>query len=163
MRPTIDASLMAIASIWEERSTCSRNHVGAVIAKDGRHIGSGYNGAPAGMEHCVHLPASIDDVIRGTFKSSFPSVPGWPLGAVPAPIGCKVAIHAEANAIAYCARDGISIQGGTIYTTLSPCYACSQLVIAAGLARVVYNRRYRDTAGIDLLRAAGLKVDDINS
>jgi dCMP deaminase len=149
---------MAIATIWEDRSTCSRNHVGAVIAKDGRHIGSGYNGAPAGMPHCEH------EVF--TFKPGNPlAEPGFPLGSRWPPVepGCKIAIHAEANAIAYSARDGISIKGATIYTTLSPCYACSQLIIAAGLARVVYNRRYRDTVGLDLLRAAGLKVDDIHS
>ena len=60
MRVTIDETLMTIARIWEDRSTCSRNHVGAVIAKDGRHIGSGYNGAPAGMPHCEHMVARFD-------------------------------------------------------------------------------------------------------
>lgn len=161
MRPTIDASLMAIATIWEDRSTCSRNHVGAVLAKDGRHIGSGYNGAPAGLPHCEHPVTTFEPVNWGRKP---PDVPGWPLGAVPPDSeGCKIAIHAEANAIAYSARDGISLVGATIYTTLSPCYACSQLIIAAGLDRVVYNRRYRNTTGLGLLHAAGLKVDDIRS
>lgn len=158
MRPSIDASLMAIAMVWEGRSTCSRNHVGAVIAKDGRHIGSGYNGAAAGLPHCEHVEFTFSpNLFHG-------SPPGIPLGTRwVEDKGCKIAIHAEANAIAYSARDGISLVGATIYTTLSPCYACSQLIIAAGLARVVYNRRYRDTAGLDLLRVAGLKVDDIHS
>lgn len=143
-RPTIDESLMAIAKIWEDRSTCTRNHVGAVIAKEGRHIGSGYNGAPAGMPHCEHsLPA---------FNMAMPK---------DLQQGCRIAIHAEANALAYCARHGVAVEGATMYSTLSPCYACSQLILAAGLTRVVYVRAYRDTAGIDLLREAGLTVDMI--
>lgn len=156
MRPTIDATLMALAYIWEDRSTCSRNHVGVVIAKDGRTLGSGYNGAPAGMPHCEHLV--IEYPLTPRQISPVPPIP------VAGPDrGCKEAIHAEANALAYCARDGISVQGATIYTTLSPCYACSQLIIAAGLARVVFNRSYRDPAGIDLLRRAGLTVDKLGT
>lgn len=155
MRPTIDEALMAIARIWEDRSTCSRNHVGAVIAKDGRHIGSGYNGAPAGMPHCEHQVVSFEPITKtATFHVA-------EAAAKASGEGCTVAIHAEANALAYCARFGISVEGATIYTTLSPCYACSQLIIAAGLVRVAYIRAYRDPAGINLLRGAGLTVDDL--
>lgn len=158
MRPDIDTTLMAIATIWEDRSTCSRNHVGTVIALEGRHIGSGYNGAPAGMPHCVHT---------GSGKA-FPKLtpltpPGIALQTTGYDRGCKEAIHAEANALAYCARHGVAVQGATAYVTLSPCYACAQLIIAAGLVRVVFNRSYRDPAGIDLLRNAGLTVDKIGT
>jgi dCMP deaminase len=120
--------------------------VGAVIAKDGRHIGSGYNGAPAGMAHCEHEVMTFDPyAAEAAVKASGE--------------GCRIAIHAEANALAYCARDGISVLGATIYTTLSPCYACSQLIIAAGLIRVVYGRPYRMSAGILLLENAGVMVE----
>lgn len=154
-RPDIDATLMSIATVWELRSTCSRNQVGAVIALEGRHIGSGYNGAPAGMPHCQHDTMSIRAFGRVSPVAQLP-VSGYDRG-------CKEAVHAEANAIAYCARHGVAVLGGTIYTTLSPCYACSQLIIVAGLTRVVFNRSYRDPAGIDLLRNAGLTVDKIGT
>lgn len=156
LRPEIDTTLMAIASLWEERSTCDRNHVGAIITKDGRTLGSGYNGAPAGMPHCEHGSVHAGPIPR---RLSPPAVGLLPTGDLSR--GCKIAIHAEANAIAYAARHGVSIEGATIYTTLSPCYACSQLIIAAGLVRVVFNRSYRDPAGIDLLRNSGLTVDNM--
>lgn len=149
MRPSTDATLMKIASAWEERSTCSRNHVGAVIAKDGRTLGSGYNGAPAGMPHCEHIPVEERVYPRILERAAIESPRG----------GCRIAIHAESNAIAYCARHGVSIEGATIYTTLSPCYSCAQLIIAAGLTRVVYGRQYRDKAGLELLIAASLTVE----
>lgn len=151
-RPSIDTILMASAHIWSDRSTCSRAQVGAVLARDGRQIGSGYNGAPAGMDHCEHEP-------QPTFTRPplVPSVPRMPSAGYDR--GCKLATHAEANAISYAARFGIMLEGATIYTTLSPCYPCGQLIIAAGLVRVVFYDSYRDPAGIDLLRQAGLTVE----
>jgi dCMP deaminase len=153
-RPDIDTTLMGTALLWEARSTCDRNHVGCVIAKDGRTIGTGYNGAPAGMAHCVHSGGM--NQIRVPRVSPVP-----PLEVAPLDRGCRIAIHAEANAIAYAARHGVSLEDATAYTTLSPCYECAKLIIAAGLQRVVFNRSYRDPAGIDLLRQAGLTVDRV--
>jgi dCMP deaminase len=155
-RPDIDTTLMGTALLWEARSTCDRNHVGCVMAKDGRTIGTGYNGAPAGMPHCDH---GVNTPPYVPFRLRPPEVPDLPES--PLTRGCRVTIHAEANAIAYAARHGVSLQGATAYTTLSPCYDCSKLMIAAGLVRVVFNRSYRDPAGIDLLRTAGLTVDKV--
>jgi len=152
VRPTVDETLMRIAQMWEQRSTCSRNHVGVVIAKDGRTLGSGYNGAPAGMPHCEHQVIEFSPNLRSALGQQM-------AGKVGMSNGCRVSIHAEANALAYCARNGVSVEGGTIYTTLSPCYACSQLVIAAGLVRVMYGRAYRDVEGIQLLNQAGITVE----
>lgn len=154
-RPDIDTTLMGTALLWEERSTCSRNHVGAVIALNGRSIGTGYNGAPSGMPHCDHDLSAALPYRRATP----PSMPFLPTSRPD--MACRIAVHAEANAIAYAARHGVAIEGATIYTTLSPCYDCSKLIITAGLARVVFNRSYRDPAGIDLLRNAGLTVDNM--
>lgn len=154
IRPGIDTTLMGTALLWEARSTCDRNHVGCVIAKDGRAIGTGYNGAPAGMPHCDHQEDLAPYIPFRLRPVGVPDLPESPLTR-----GCRVAIHAEANAIAYAARHGVSVQGATAYTTLSPCYDCSKLMIAAGLQRVVYNRSYRDPAGIDLLKRAGIEVD----
>lgn len=127
---------MDLAHIMAERATCSRLHVGAVIARDGRPLVSGYNGAPKGMPHCEH--PSPDD--EGT--------------------GCKVSVHAEANAVAFAARWGIHVEGATLFTTHSPCLYCAQLLINCGLARVVYGCEYRDPAGLNLLVSAGLEVVD---
>lgn len=157
IRPTIDSTLMKIATAWESRSTCSRNRVGVIIAKEGRTLGSGYNGAPAGMPHCNH-PTMVSGSGQGYARriSPVPEIPVAPMDR-----GCRIAIHAEANAIAYAARNGVAIEGATAYVTLSPCFSCAQLIIAAGLERVVFNRSYRDPAGTDLLRQAGLTVEQL--
>lgn len=161
-RPTVDQVMMNSARLWKERSTCDRQHVGAILALGGRGIGTGYNGAPAGMDHCVHTLPYMPNVGADSqphYKAVSP-LGAWPRGLGRAKEdGCRVAIHAETNAIAYAARHGVAVAGATLYVTLSPCYSCAQLMIAAGLYRVVYDREYRDPAGIEFLRKAGLKVE----
>lgn len=142
VRPSVDATLMATAHVWELRSTCDRNQVGVVIARDNRIVATGYNGAPAGQPHCRHMgPAypALDHNQRG----------------------CQVAVHAEANAIAYSARHGVPLEGCTMYTTISPCYPCAQMIITAGLVRMVYDKLYRDQAGMNILTQSGIVIDRI--
>src|SRR5262245_64855303 len=58
--------------------------------------------------------------------------------------GCRNAIHAEVNAVAFAARVGNSTEGGTLYVTISPCEQCSRLLISAGMVRGVFSQTYRD-------------------
>lgn len=122
---------MAHAALVAERGTCNRAKVGVVIARDGRILSTGYNGAPSGMPHCHH---------------SLNSDP------------CTTAVHAEANAIAFAARHGVALEGAELHTTLTPCQPCAQLIINAGIVRVISFQPYRDQSGLKLLRAAGLKL-----
>jgi dCMP deaminase len=122
---------MDIALTLSTLSTCDRAAVGAVIVKDGRCISWGYNGAPPGLPHCVHL---TDDP-------------------------CDRATHAEANAIAFAARQGISTEGAHLYVTVSPCAVCSRLLIAAGIVEVTFHSRYRDESGVFVLLDADVKVN----
>lgn len=129
-RPDRNVVLMQTAKAFAMRSTCSRAQVGAVFSKDGRILSTGYNGAPARMEHCQHFANETE--------------------------GCRVSVHAEANGIAWAARNGVSLDMSTVHTTLSPCYACCQLMINAGVAYVMYLNLYRDQSGLNLLSAAGV-------
>ena len=72
---------------------------------------------------------------------------------------CMRTIHAEQNAIFQAARQGISIEGSTIYTRMTPCRTCAMLIINCGIKRVVCERRYHageesermfEKTGIDL-------------
>lgn len=49
------------------------------------------------------------------------------------------------NAIIWAAREGISIDGATIYVTLEPCSDCSKNLIASGIKRIVYDKAYEHT------------------
>jgi hypothetical protein len=53
---------------------------------------------------------------------------------------CIRTIHAEANAICWAARRGVSIEGGTLYTygwKDGICHRCLKLAQSAGIAKVV--------------------------
>ena len=70
-------------------------------------------------------------------------------------------LHAEANAITKVAKSGNSSEGATLYVTASPCVECAKLIIQAGIRRVVYTDAYRLTDGVDLLRRAGIEIEQV--
>lgn len=137
-RPSRDEVLLAVASLMAKRGTCSRASVGAVVAKDGRILATGYNGAPSGMPHCGEDP-------RHEKREDYEGM-------------CRDSGHAEGNAIAYAARHGISLERATLYTTHTPCLYCAQLIINAGIIRVLALAWYRDASGHDLLKRAGVEI-----
>jgi len=67
-------------------------------------------------------------------------------------------VHAEQNVIAFCAKEGISTEGATLYVTTSPCKQCSKLIAQSGISRVVYFEKYKDTSGIDMLKKLNIEV-----
>src|SRR5687767_7043191 len=136
-RPSEIEVCMDYAKNAARRSTCSRTQVGAVIKVNGRLISSGYNGAPSGLRHCDH---SCDcDYSFELHDSDCASGP------------CKISVHAEQNAIAFAARYGVHTQGADMFVTSSPCLECAKLIINAGIIRVCYSEKYRDSSGLDLL------------
>ena len=130
-----------ILEVVEKRSTCLRSKVAALIEKDGRIISLGYNGPASGIPECT--PVSEAQSIEYDLTTC--------LGA-----GCDRSIHAEQNAIAFAARAGISIEGATLYCSMSPCINCAKLIINSGIKKVIYLKAYRDYSGIELLHKAGI-------
>ena len=120
----LDSVFMNIAKEVSTLSHCVRFKVGAVLVKDGNIISFGYNGTPSGLDNCCEK----DNV-------TLPHV-----------------IHGEVNAILKAAKTGISVDGGTLYLTLSPCLDCSKLILQSGIKRVVYLIAYRNLEGIDFLK-----------
>ena len=130
----LDKRYLRMAHIWAENSYCTRRQVGALIVKDKMIISDGYNGTPSGF------PNVCEDE-RGL---THPYV-----------------LHAEANAITKIARSGNNSDGATLYVTDAPCIECAKLIIQAGIKRVLFNRAYRLTDGIDLLKQAGIEVEQV--
>ena len=86
--------------------------VGCVITGPNNEIRStGYNGLPRG------IPNRPDLLMR----------PGKYLWIA----------HAEINAITNAARNGVSLEGCTLYCTLAPCSDCAKAIIQAGIVQVI--------------------------
>lgn len=124
-----------ILNIIEYRSTCARLHVGALIVKDGRILSTGWNGVLKGLKHCNEIFTNIDKQLDEHHRFSEENE-----------------IHAEMNAIAFASRNGVSLNGAEIYTSISPCSNCAKLIVASGIKKVYYKTVYnRSTAGLDFL------------
>ena len=119
-RASWDQYFMSIAAQVATRATCDRKLVGAIIVRDRSILATGYNGSIVGLPHCDEAGHLMEDG------------------------HCVRTIHAEANALMQAARNGVRIEGGSIYVTASPCFHCFKLLANAGIRRIVYGEFYRD-------------------
>jgi dCMP deaminase len=169
---------MRIAWELSALGTCDRKQVGAVFVRDGRCITWGYNGAPPGLQHCNYNDHGWKSIILDELNEEFPGFrdtrdPDDPQVEEMHELymrrldqkmfeGCRNATHAEANGLAFAARQGISTEGATLFVTCSPCDVCARLLIAAGIVAVYYDEEYRDPSGRELLERAGVQCQRIS-
>lgn len=113
-----------MAILMSHRSSCMKTAVGAVLVRDNRIIACGYNGVLSKEQHSK----GMDDQ------------------------GVTYTVHAEVNIIAFCAKYGIPTSGTVLYTTLSPCEKCAEIIIQADIREVYYIDEYRDDTGLKKLR-----------
>ena len=126
----LDIRYLKMARIWAENSYCVRRKVGALIVKDKMIISDGYNGTPSGFENICE-----DEDNRTK----------------------AYVLHAEANSITKVAKSANNCDVSTLYITAAPCIECSNLIIQAGIRRVVYGEEYRSEEGINLLKRVGIE------
>ena len=146
-RPSWDQYFMTITRQVAERSTCTRAKVGAVIVRDKNILATGYNGAPAGMPHCIDSGCLV-------YTSKTPT------GEVEE--NCFRTIHAEINAIAQAAKNGASIRDADIYITHTPCIHCVKVLINTGIKRIFYEREYKRATIEELLRGANIHLECVS-
>jgi dCMP deaminase len=129
VKPSFDQIFMNLASDLAQRSHCVKAQVGAVLTKDTRIISIGYNGPPAGTHNCDEE---------------------WPVTGCPrdSKNSCSLALHAEENAILYAVKNGASLEGSTLYITLSPCLPCARIIYSSGVKKVFYLNSYAEYKGL---------------
>ncbi len=112
-------------------ATCLRRRHGAIIVKDDRIIGSGYNGAQRGIVDCLERKMCFRQMME-------------------IPIGTRyeacVSTHAEENAINF-THDRHNLEGATLYIVgidhnggiydAQPCNRCARTIIQMGIKKVV--------------------------
>ena len=141
-RPSWKEYFMDIASLVAKRSTCRRRQVGAIVVRNKQILATGYNGAPAGLDHCLDIGCLREDL----------DVPSGERHEL-----CR-GLHAEQNVIIQAAYHGVPIKGGTLYCTNLPCSICAKMLINAGIREIIYHDGYADPMTEDMLAAAGIKL-----
>lgn len=129
-----DPYFMTIARVVSSRATCDRKHVGAVIVRDRTILSTGYNGSIRGTPHCDDVGHMMEDG------------------------HCVATIHAEMNAIIQAARNGVRIEGASIYITASPCWRCFQGLANAGIQRICFGEFYRDARSFAAAERLGIEM-----
>jgi dCMP deaminase len=74
---------------------------------------------------------------------------------------CVRTVHAEANAIVQAARSGTRLEGGGIYVTASPCFACFKLIANSGIKRVAFGEFYRDEKIYSFSEQLGIELVEV--
>jgi dCMP deaminase len=144
-RPSWDQYFMNIAEAVSKRATCNRGRTAVVIVKDKRILATGYVGSAQGVPHCDEIGHQYKQMIHEDGRVSQ---------------HCVRTSHAEQNALALAARNGVQIDGGTIYSKLVPCYTCAKMVVNAGIKRVVCKKGYHGGQDTPLLfKQAGVILE----
>jgi dCMP deaminase len=144
VRPSWDDYFMEVVRAISKRATCDRGRSGCVIAKNHQILVTGYVGSPLGFSHCDEVGHQMKKVIHedGSITQH-----------------CVRTVHAEQNAICQAARQGISIDGATLYCKMTPCRVCAMLIINCGVKRVYCEKRYH--AGVEseeMFKQAGVEL-----
>ncbi len=137
-RPSWDEYFIKAACLVSERATCLRRKVGAVLVKDKRILATGYNGAPARVEHCE---------VSGCLREQL-DVPSGQRHEL-----CR-GLHAEQNVLVQAALHGVSTRQSSLYITCSPCLICAKMIINAGIKEVICKEYYPDKMAEDFFKEA---------
>jgi dCMP deaminase len=144
-RPVWDQYFMKLAHVVKQRSNCMKRSVGAIIVDNNRINSTGYNGVPGKITNCYQGGCKRCNINK-------------PSGVSLDECNC---IHAEEASVI---EVGVTkTKGATMYVTLSPCRWCTKVIIAAGIARVVYDEKYTHYEDSEqLLKKAGIILDCVN-
>ena len=130
---------MEITNLVATRSTCDRAFVGCLLVNDeNRIVSTGYNGSVKKNPHCDDIGHRMRDG------------------------HCIATIHAEINALLYCAKEGISVKDCSAYVTHFPCLNCTKALIQAGIKKIYFQNDYRvDEYAMELLNINGIEIEKL--
>jgi dCMP deaminase len=142
-----DEYFMCIAMLVSLRSKDPSSQVGAVLVRENKIIGTGYNGFPTGCDETqFSWKREIDEL--GWLNTKYPYV-----------------IHAEANALLNTVDDS---KGCDLYVTLHPCNECAKLLIQGGIRKVTFlEDKHHDAetfvAARKLLQVTGIQIRQLSA
>jgi dCMP deaminase len=133
VREPIEAYYIKMLEQIATRATCPRRQVAAIITDNrNRILGTGYNGPPRGLPHCIDTPCPGAHDEPGNTSSCF-------------------AVHAEANAIINCSE---LFRAEIVYCTNLPCFECAKLIANTNIKKVFYRHDYADKRAFNFMRIA---------
>lgn len=139
-RNDLDREFMRQAFVEGEKSADWWRQVGAVLVKDRKVILGG---------HIRYFPSDLALDIFGTPRSNVD------FGQRP---DLYISMHAEADIIAQAAKEGIVLEGASVYSNTFPCINCSFLLARSGIAKLYYAQGYSKLDSEEVLRSADVEI-----
>jgi len=171
IKPTIvDEIMLNVAVEMSKLSKCKKQQVGCLFVKNGRILSTGVNGTVSdtcnGCETVEYTCSVCDEItlldndvdVREYCLCKCGHIDNIDFNKNTKYVTKDNVLHAEENAILNAAKEGISLKGCTVYITLSPCIKCARMIAELGTTCVVYKNKYRNTAGLELLKSKGIQI-----
>ena len=137
-RPSWDDYFFEVADAISKRATCDRGRAGSVAVKDNQILVTGYVGSPVGFPHCDEEGHDLRKVLHED--------------------GMRT-VHSEQNLICQAAKRGVSLDGATVYTRMTPCRTCAMLLINCGVKKVFCERKYHTGSETEeMFKRAGIEL-----
>lgn len=139
-REKFDREIMRSLDVAARESTDWWRRNGAALIKDGKVVL---------VAHNEHQPSAHT-----------PYADGDPRNALHKGVGVELStsIHAEARIVAEAARQGIKLEGCSIYTQAFPCPPCAKQIAFAGIKKLYYENGYSLLDQERVLRAKGVEI-----
>jgi dCMP deaminase len=138
-RKSWDEYFLDMAYMAATRATCLRRHVGAVLTKDKKVLGTAYNGSPS------QTPSCLDEgcLLVSTYESDSAADSESHLNNEPKLVlkhHCIRTIHAEQNLLLF--TDRSDREEASVYVTDQPCWSCANMLANSGVKEIVFHRPY---------------------
>jgi dCMP deaminase len=135
-----DRTIIADLKNEAEKSSDWWRRIASAVVKDGKVILRAHN---------EHLPSPHSPYVNGDPRNTLHKGVG---------VEYSTSIHSEARLIADAARQGISLEGASVYVTVFPCPPCAKLIAFAGIKKLYYAGGYTVLDQEKILKAKGVEI-----
>ena len=136
----LDKYFIGKAVKQSDKSSDWWRQIGAVVVKNGEMIIEGYN---------KHIPSDFSPYINGDPRNNF---------NYGEKVDLYTSIHAEALVITKAAKQGISLDGCSMYVSTFPCSSCARLLAESGIKKVFYSKGYSVLDSENVLKHYGIEI-----
>lgn len=135
-----DREIMEKAKEEGEKSSDWWRQVGAILVKNGRILISAHNNhVPS--EHTPYIDGDPRDFVEAGTKHDL-----------------TTALHAEQTVIVEAARQGIPLEGTSIYTAVFPCAVCAKLIAFSGIKKCYFHSGSASLDGERVMKSQGVEI-----
>ncbi len=139
-RDFFDKEILNNLKLEAEKSSDWWRRVASAVIKNGKVLL---------VAHNEHLPSPHS-----------PYADGDPRNTLHKGVGTDIAtaIHSEARLIADAARQGIALDGTSLYVTIFPCSLCAKQIAFSGIKKIYYGGGYQMLDQETILRSKGIEI-----